>query len=61
MANQEGAKLAEKENLLFFEISAKTNTNVKKMFLTALAELPFFDQFNKPKDKIVQELGMHFY
>lgn len=27
------------------------------MFLSSLAELPFFDQFNKPKDKIIQELG----
>ena len=28
------------------------------MFLSALADLPFFDQFNKPKEKIIQELGL---
>jgi len=27
------------------------------MFLSSLAELPFFEQFNKPKEKIIQELG----
>jgi hypothetical protein len=61
VATQEGEKLALKENLIFFEVSAKDNVNVKKMFLSSLAELPFFDQFDKPRDKILQELGIVYY
>jgi hypothetical protein len=54
----EGEKLAQKENLLFYEISAKTNQNVKKMFYGVIAELPYFEQFGSNKTNIVDELGI---
>ena len=42
---------------MFYEVSANTNLNVLKMFYNVLAELPFFDQFEKAKDKLAIELG----
>lgn len=58
----DGEKLALKEGLLFFEISAKTSKNVNKMFYSAIAELPFFEQFEfQDKDKLVEELGIILY
>ncbi len=56
MSTAEGEKYAQKEGLMFFEISAKNNINIKKMFYTALIELSFFDQFDTPKEKIISEL-----
>jgi hypothetical protein len=56
----EGEKLASKEGLLFFEISAKTNENVKTLFYSVVAELPFFEQYNNNKSRLIGELGMHF-
>jgi hypothetical protein len=53
----EAEKLALKENILFFEISAKTNENVKKLFYSVIAELPFFEQFTTNKLKLIGELG----
>jgi hypothetical protein len=50
-------KLAKKENLIYFEASAKNNINIKKMFYSALANLGFFEQFEKTKDKIADELS----
>jgi GTPase SAR1 family protein len=52
----EGEKLALREGLMFFETSAKTNENIRKSFYTALAELPFFEQFNINKNKLIDEL-----
>lgn len=49
--------MASKEHLLFFEMSAKTNLNVKKIFFTVVAELPFFDQYGSNKLKLIGELG----
>jgi hypothetical protein len=49
--------LALKENLLFFEISAKTNQNVKILFYSVIAELPYFEQFTTNKLKLIGELG----
>jgi hypothetical protein len=47
-----------KEGLQYFEVSAKMNLNVQKMFYSAISELGFFDQFQiKNKDQIVEELG----
>ena len=56
VSTSEGEKYAKKENLMFFEISAKNNQNIKKMFYTALVELSFFSQFDMPKEKIINEL-----
>ena len=48
-----------KENLIFFEASAKNNDNVKTMFYSAIASLPFFEQFGESnKLTILGELGM---
>jgi hypothetical protein len=47
-----------REGLLFFEISAKTGDNIKKMFYSVIAELPFFEEFNTNKVKLINELGM---
>ena len=41
---------------MFFETSAKTNENIRKSFYSALAELPFFEQFNMNKNKLIDEL-----
>ncbi len=58
---EEGEKLADKEGLLFFEVSAKTDENIKKMIYTAVSELPFFDTYlgknSSDKEKIISELG----
>jgi hypothetical protein len=52
----EGERLALREGLMFFETSAKTNENIRKMFYSAIAELSFFEQFNKNKDSLIDEL-----
>lgn len=39
-------------------MSAKTNFNVKKVFFSIIAELPFFEQFGNNKLKLIGELGM---
>lgn len=58
MDSAEAEKLANKEGLLFFEISAKTNENIKKSFYSSIAELPFFEQINiGNKQKLINELG----
>lgn len=57
MQQNEAEKLAAKEGLMFFEVSAKTNETVQKMFFTAVAELPFFEQFEfNDKKKLIDEL-----
>lgn len=61
MEAQEGQKLAAKEGLMFFELSAKTNLNLKKVFFSVVAELPFFEQFDQMKEKVVNELGKKLY
>jgi Ras-related protein Rab-5C len=56
--SDEAEKLANKEGLMFFEISAKTNENIKKAFYSSIAELPFFEQANiGNKQKLINELG----
>ena len=53
----EGEALAEKENLKFFECSAKTNENIKFMFYSAIAELPSFGCTDESeKENMVKEL-----
>ena len=41
----------------FFEVSAKTSENINKMLYTAIAELPFFEQYQiKNKNELIEEL-----
>ena len=54
--NPEAAsELAKKEGIPFYEVSAKTNENVKKMFFSAVADLPTFSS-EENKEALVDEL-----
>ena len=54
---EEGQKLAEKEKMLFFEVSAKNSINVSHMIYSCIAELPFFAQLEiKDKNRLIEEL-----
>ena len=53
----EGEELANKEGLLFFECSAKTNENIKFMFYSSIVQLPTFgENGDYDKDNLVKEL-----
>ena len=53
----EGQDLAKKENLLFFECSAKTNENIKKMFFSSIAGLPTFGIYEEDeRENLILEL-----
>lgn len=57
VTSQEGQILANKEQMLFFEVSAKNGENVNKMMYSSIAELPFFEQFQAGnKDDLIKEL-----
>ena len=57
---QDAINLANKEGLMFFEVSAKSGENVKKMFYSIVAELPFFEEYGSNKNKLINELGIYF-
>ena len=53
----EGEELASKENLLFFECSAKTNENIKYMFYSSIVGLPSFGITDESeRDNTIKEL-----
>ena len=57
ITTQEGTNLANKEQMLFFEVSAKNGFNINKMMYSCIAELPFFEQFQiGNKDELIKEL-----
>ena len=56
VTKEEGEKFAKKNNLVFFEVSAKTNGNMNYMLYRSIAELPYFEDKNKNKDKLTEEL-----
>ena len=57
VTTNEGKNLANKEQMLFFEVSAKNGENVNKMMYSCIAELPFFEQFQlENKDQLIKEL-----
>ena len=51
----QGKEFADKNNVLFFETSAKTNEGVMNMFFGAIATLPLFGETSKQED-IVKDL-----
>ena len=53
---EEGEEFAKKNNLVFFEVSAKTNENMNYMLYRSIAELPYFEGKNENKDKLTVEL-----
>ena len=56
VTKEEGEKFAKKNNLVFFEVSAKTNENMNYMLYRSIAELPYFEDKNENKDKLTEEL-----
>ena len=57
VTTKEGKDLANKEQMMFFEASAKTGENVNKMMYSCIAELPFFEQFQiGDKEQLIKEL-----
>ena len=56
VTKEEGEKFAKKNNLVFFEVSAKTNENMNYMLYRSIAELPYFEGKNENKDKLTVEL-----
>ena len=57
VTTQEGKNLANKEQMMFFEVSAKNGENVNKMMYSCSAELPFFEQFQiDNKEQLIKEL-----
>ena len=57
VTTQEGRNLANKEQMMFFEASAKNGENVNKMMYSCIAELPFFEQFQYGnKEDLIKEL-----
>jgi hypothetical protein len=47
-----------KENLFYFEMSAMSGENMKKLIYNSISELPFFDQYRNPTEDIISELEM---
>ena len=53
---EEGEELAKKESISFFEVSAKTEENIKNMFYNVVADLPTFSESNANKENLIKEL-----
>ena len=53
---EEGEELAKKEGISFFEVSAKTEENIKNMFYNAVCDLSTFAESNKNKENLIKEL-----
>ena len=52
----EGEQLAKREGITFFEVSAKTNDNIKLMFYTSVAGLPTFAEEATNKESLIKDL-----
>ena len=52
----EAEKLAIKEGIKYFEVSAKTGDGVSRMTYSAISDLSFFDQFEIDRNIIINEL-----
>jgi Ras-related protein Rab-6A len=53
---EEGEALAQKEGISFYEVSAKTEENIKPMFYNVVVELPTFAENNANKENLIKEL-----
>ena len=53
---EEGEALAQKDGIAFFEVSAKTDENIKNMFYNVVVELPTFAENNGNKENLIKEL-----
>lgn len=53
VSKEEGEKFAEDKKLDFFEVSAKTDTNLQNMLFSSIASLPFFSSITD--DKVSKE------
>jgi hypothetical protein len=52
-------KISEKENLMYFEVSALKNLNIKMLFSNSIIELPFFDDYvinQNARKHIIEEI-----
>ena len=49
--------MADKENMIFFETSAKNASGVSNMMYSCIAQLPFFEQFQVEKEKLIEDLA----
>ena len=56
VSKEMGEEFARKENITFFEVSAKTNENIKNMFYNVIADLPLFSENESNKENLVKEL-----
>ena len=56
VTKEEGQALAQKEGIAFFEVSAKTDENIKNMFYNMVVELPTFAENNVNKENLINEL-----
>ena len=56
VTKEEGEALAQKEGISFFEVSAKTDENIKNMFYNVVSELPTFSENNPNKENLIKEL-----
>jgi GTPase SAR1 family protein len=62
VAFSQGEKFAKEHKVLFYEISAKTGENLENMFFYAVADLPYFTQFQwVNKEKLVEELSIFIF
>ena len=52
----EGEQFAQKEGISFFEVSAKTDENIKFMFYSVIADLPTFSEGATNKENLIKEL-----
>lgn len=56
---EQARAVAEKYNMMLFEVSAKTGNCIKKMLYTSVADLPYFEQFNDDLEKVVCEMEIN--
>lgn len=56
----EGQAFAKENKFLFFEVSAKENTNIKSLFFHSIVEIPYFNSFKSKDDTDNKNLKEEF-